>query len=130
MISKEECMKIVLQEVPEFSERWQAHLDYWEGETAGLCIDLAEFSDYTVNLIQNSQSSNLRVIFDLAERLLVEGSSEVKDAIATCFLENLINVAGTDKLDASKFVNFLGPQSRAYCRAWDEFTGVRTPGLW
>lgn len=79
-----------------------------------------------------SRMANLRtwpVVFDVAERLMVEGDNEVKDAVATCFLENLLNVASAGRIDASKFVDLLGPESRAYCRAWDEFTGVHTEGL-
>jgi hypothetical protein len=129
VISKEECMKIILQEVPEFDEHWQAHLKYWGDEEAGLCNDMSEFSKYAADLIQNGQFANLPVVFDVAERLMVEGDNEVKDAVATCFLENLLNIAGTEQLDASKFVDLLGPESRAYCKAWDEFTGVYTEGL-
>jgi hypothetical protein len=67
--------------------------------------------------------------------LLNEGDQAVRDAAATCFLENLINYTSSDDiprifLDPFSFVHYLGPKSKAYCRAWYEFTKIKTPGLW
>jgi hypothetical protein len=122
-------MKTILERVPAFRVQWQTHLDYWNGEDAGLCNDISQFSHYVTELVVNDQLENLSEIFNLIEQLTVDGDAEVKNAIATCFLENLLNVASTGRVDARKFVNLLGPKSRAYCKAWDEFTGVRTEGL-
>ncbi len=129
MITKTDCMKLILQQVPAFSERWQAHLCYWGDEEAGVCNDMAEFSHYVMDLIKNDELVNLPVIFDLVEQLMIDGSNEIQDVVATCFLENLLNAASGGRLDANKFAHLLKPESRAYCRAWDEFTGVYTEGL-
>ena len=47
----------------------------------------------------------------------------------TCFLENLMNRTPS-KIDPKTFVPLLGQRSREYCKAWDEFCGTRTDGLW
>lgn len=62
--------------------------------------------------------------------LLREGNQDVQDAAATCFLENILNYDSAGRLKASSFVHLLGTESKAYCKARDEFTGVKTPGLW
>lgn len=129
MVSKVDCMKLILEQIPAFRESWQAHLNYWDGEQAGLCNDVTEFSHYVVELIATEQVDDLKKIFNLIEQLQVDGDIEVQTAIATCFLENLLNVASAGRIDTKKFVDFLGPESRAYCKAWDEFTGVHTEGL-
>ncbi|NJN53980.1 MAG: hypothetical protein HC804_04000 [Anaerolineae bacterium] len=90
---------------------------------------MSEFSDYAADLILNEKLALLPEIFNLMEQFLVEGEPIVQDVTATCFLENLINRAGTT-LDPKTFVHLLGPKSIAYCQAWDEFTGVYTEGLW
>ncbi|MFB0533649.1 MAG: hypothetical protein ACETWR_01570 [Anaerolineae bacterium] len=54
MISKEERMKIILQ-----NERWQAHVNYRGNEETGLCNHMSEFSKYAADLIQNGQFANL-----------------------------------------------------------------------
>jgi len=50
-------------------------------------------------------------------------------AACVCFLENLQNKAGHGRFEYSRFIPYLGEKSKEYCRAWDEFTGVKSPGL-
>ena len=52
------------------------------------------------------------------------------NAICTCFLENLLNIASHNSISYARFIPYLGEKSKEYCRAWDEFTGVKSPGLW
>jgi len=122
-------MKVLLERFPGFSERWQAHLEYWAGEEAGLCNDVSEFGRYIRDLVACGETQALPAIFNLLEQLLVEGDSDVQDAVATCCLENLLNYFSAGAIPAESLVHLVGPQSRAYCQAWDEFTGVQTPGL-
>jgi hypothetical protein len=129
MISKAQCMDLIVSGVPEFGQAWEDHKNYWEGEEAGLCNDISAFSDYVGEQINQGKRDNLKTIFDLIEELLTDGDQDVKDAVATCFLENLVNLASANKLFSPDFVPFLGPNSRAYCKAWDAFTGVKTEGL-
>ncbi len=129
MTSKEECMRILVERFPGFSDRWRAHLEWWGEEEAGLCNDVAAFGRYVGDLIVEGDTSDVAAIFGAIEELLLEGDAEVKDAVATCCLENLLNSVSSGRIAAGTFVHLLGPQSRAYCRAWDEFTGVRTPEL-
>lgn len=129
MISKEQCMDLILSSVPEFGQAWEGHKDYWKGEEAGLCNDVAAFSDYVAEQINHGERDNLKTIFDLIEEMITEGDQDVQDVVATCFLENLINLASANKLYSPDFVPFLGPNSREYCKAWDRFTGVKTEGL-
>lgn len=126
MISKPDVMDAILEQVPAFQECWEMHLSYWGGEDAGLCNDMAAFSHYVVDLIGSGHLGSLDVIFDLVERFLQEGDQEVQDAVATCFLENLLNASSAGKVDISRFFSLLGIESRAYCRAWNRYTGVHT----
>ncbi len=130
MITAQECMQLVLSEVPGFRDAWQRHLDYWEGEPAGLCNDMTAFSRYVSDLIAQGNTHDLPAIFNLIEKLMVEGDEQVKDAAATCFIENLLNRASSGAIDARTFAPLLGKESLAYARAWDEFSGARTPGVW
>jgi hypothetical protein len=67
-------------------------------------------------------------IFDRIERLLINGNDSVKNAIATGLLETLLHSSKTEV--ASNFTIFIGKRSKEYCIAWDEFTGVKTFGLY
>lgn len=55
---------------------------------------------------------------------------DLDNASCTCFLENLINRASAGRISYDRFIPYLGEKSKEYCRAWDEFTGVKSPGLW
>lgn len=129
MIAQDRCMEEIVAAVPEFGPAWQAHLAYWDDEAAGLSNDVTEFAGFFVDSADTLPEERRREILALAERLLEEGDEAVKDAVATCFLETLLNAASGGEIAAERFVPHLGPQSRAFCRAWDEYTDVRTPGL-
>ena len=128
-IEQDECMKLILSKVPEFEAAWRDHLNYWEGEEAGLSNDVAEFSRFVVRNIATMEEAKKQEVFSLIEFLLTEGDEVVKTAVATCFLENLMNAMSANRLSHEDFVPFLRKKSRAHCKAWDEFTGVTTPGL-
>ncbi|HEV7301789.1 MAG TPA: hypothetical protein VGN72_20800 [Tepidisphaeraceae bacterium] len=63
------------------------------------------------------------------EHLLSKGNEEVKNAVATGLIEAVLDEISAGRLDASVIVNHLGPRTKAYCRAWDQFTGFKTEGL-
>lgn len=128
MINRLQCQSLMLETAPGFHPFWQDYLEEWQGvdEQPGACMDLAVFSRYVHQSIVENNPIPLPEIFQLIERLMQEGDEEVKTAAATCFLENLQN----RETPPASWVPLLGPASCEYCQAWDEFTGVATPGLW
>ena len=90
-------------------------------------MDMSCFSHYIIDLIaddsKNNHQKEIELTFIFIEKLMNEGTEEVQEAAATCFLENLLNAVSWDTILASSFVPLLGPESKKYCRAWDEFTG-------
>jgi len=129
MITSENCIELFLNKVPEFESSWKAHIDYWDGDSAGLSNDITEFSFFFIEHIDSFKSDKLESIFALVEGCLNYGTEPVKDAISTCFLENLVNFSSEAGLQAHLFEKFLGKKSREYCKAWDEFTGIKTKGI-
>jgi hypothetical protein len=63
------------------------------------------------------------------ETALEHGSKDVQDAVATGLIEAAMNAATRDPRGV-RFLRQLGPLARGYARAWDEFGGVKTPGIW
>jgi len=74
-------------------------------------------------------ASELECIVKLVEEALESGDPTEADGIATGFLEQILSLADEQPEAVRKVVAMLGPEARAYCVAWDRFTGVRTPGL-
>jgi hypothetical protein len=132
MVFKDDCTQLILTTFPEFKEssRWKEHLEFWNGSKAGIGNEMAVFGRFVADLIhEDVPPSVLEEFFSFIEMLMAEGDSIVKDIAATCFLENLLNYHSAGRIDALKFTHLLGPESRAYCKSWDEFTGVITPGV-
>lgn len=133
MVSETEALKSILTKFPDFESYWKKESqDLWGEDNQNITSAISSFSHYIRDmLIQNDEANEYLIArsFQMAEWLMNEGTKEVKDAVATCFLENLINAVGWGKFPASRFVHLLGKESKKYCRAWDEFTGVKTKGL-
>lgn len=98
-------------------------------------------TSYVINELINKHASVTQEELDIykyVEQIRVRYSDASDDtdefhldnAACTCFLENLINTASFGTIEYSRFIPFLGEKSKEYCRAWDEFTGVKSPGLW
>lgn len=92
--------------------------------------DMIAFSHYVIDLlrVRETPSSYIQDIFAYTEYLLLQGDEDVQNAVCTCFLENILNVT-PEQVDPKRFVQYLGEESRSYCRTWDAFTGVCTEGL-
>ena len=63
-----------------------------------------------------------RRVFALVERHLAGGSQSMRNGVATGFLEALASAVSSGRLDGPFLAGFLGPESRAYLDAWDQFT--------
>ncbi|MFZ9595026.1 MAG: DUF7674 family protein [Bdellovibrionia bacterium] len=131
MIQEKDCMEALLQVAPEFKARLEAHLLEW-GSESNLHFQMAEFSYFIKEKFRQGDYSNAPQVFARIEFLLSghNASEKVKNAVCTCFLENLINAFSEELNQLKIWIPLLGPESREYCKAWDQFTGVKTPGLW
>jgi len=130
MIQPTDVARLITESYPAFSERWNEQSYHWpdKGESPSACAVLCEFSHLISEKLGAEDFESIPAVFSLIERMLGEGTQDVMDAAATCFLENIHNRVPTTIAPGS-FVPFLGPLSRDYCRAWDKFCGVETKGL-
>jgi hypothetical protein len=133
MVFTDEATTIILKRFPDFanSKYWQECIDTF-GDERTMCSVMTFFGEYIEDLIIADKLSSVKKkeIFDLAEEFMCQGDSDVQNGVATCFLEDLINCASANRIKYSDFVPFLGKESKEYCKAWDEFTGVKSEGLW
>ncbi len=135
MTRPEDMMSDLLKLCPEFSRTWEDESYLWtdaDNGTFTVCGVLMAFSHHIADILRSSESPplypSLEPVFQYAERCM-NANEDVRTAAATCFLENLMNRT-PDQINPERFVPLLGPESRDYCRVWDEFCGVRTAGLW
>ena len=84
----------------------------------------------TKNFLQDNYD-DAEELFDLIELFIIEGDEQVKNAAITCFLGNLQNIASNENdFEDAHYVSLLRAKSIEHCKKWDEYTGVRTDGLW
>ena len=76
-----------------------------------------------------TRGANMVSILQLIEDLMQNGTEDVKNAVATGFWEAILAEASAGRFDFRSIIRQAGSASLDYCRAWDGFTGVRTPGL-
>lgn len=126
-IHAKQLIPLIKTKFPGFSPFWEKFESYW-GSDQGLTIELIPFSEYALSVINRHDDKTIKEIFDFVEKLLVHGDESVKNAIATSFLEHLLS-QDAEEIDFKKITKFFGKQTMGYCKAWDQFTGVKTPGI-
>lgn len=128
--------QVTFREFPDFlkSEYWRKYEPDRHIYSGKPHMDFSIFTDFIAEKIKNKEIASLRKIFEFLERCVASDDKDLGEAATTCCLENLINFSSSSDVDfyvdPKIFVPLLGPKSKEYCKAWDEFTKVKTPGLW
>ena len=127
-ITDENCISLIREKFPKFVPYWESFVSCWGGNQ-GLTVQMLPLCEFVVDVIKTNDQIEIKAIFDFVEFLICNGDESVKDAITTSVLEYLLS-KDPDEIKFSKFSKLLGENTIGYCRAWDEFTGVKTNGLW
>jgi len=111
--------------IPEFQNLWESDESGCNfGNDSTVHSVFSAFSDVVIDRLIDKTLDNSDQIFNFVESVVVAGG-DPSNAACTCFLENLIN----REVNPESFVSLMGPESVKFCKAWDEFTGVKTRGL-
>ena len=120
MITKELVIPLLLSACPSFSKRWEEHRAFYEDEEL-LYIDLGEFAHHLVELQKKNRTSEFPGVFDIIERMHLEGDDYVKDAATIGMLEGIQNVAGNLGVEPGIFEKYLKPVSAKRWRQVNDF---------
>ena len=101
----------------------------WVPDNPPPTVALGALGTTLISLQSTVTDDELSRIASTVERVLIEGSESAKNAVTTGFLEAVLSAAG-NKTTAPRFLGKLGQHARKYCKDWDQFCCVRTPGLW
>ena len=124
MISQADALRLLIQACPQIRAELIKDVEDWLHEDGSLSawMIFASASHYVADQLFRGQVDAIAHVFEVVEKSLVEGTEDVKNAAATCFLENLAN----REIDVRLYAPMLGKESLAYCRAWGAFTGRGT----
>ncbi len=100
----------------------------WAPEKPPVTFIMAEFGKVLANAARANNLGLLASGLSLVETCMMD-EQPVRDAVATGLLESLLSEASAQRLEFAVVAQCLGEKSKAFCREWDSFTGVDTPGL-
>ncbi|BAZ14304.1 hypothetical protein NIES4071_61470 [Calothrix sp. NIES-4071] len=117
----------ILAICPNFKE-WNKEHNWWTTDDGNFTLYglFAAFSHYILDcLIQDLYSETEMIkVFNFIESKMIKEDFDVYNAVATCFLENLMNNR-INITSSNKFIPLLGANSREFCQAWDD-----RPEIW
>ena len=103
-------MPLLVNACPSFSKRWEEHRDLY-GEEELLYADLGEFAHHLVELQKATRTEEFGDVFELIERMHLDGDQYVKEAATIGMLEGIQNVALNSGVEPESFVAYLKPES-------------------
>ena len=104
----------------QFNNNWEEFFEEWKNDKNGIpyYICLGDFAHYLINKIENSETDDFPKIFDVIEKLHIEGDSYVREAITVGLLESIQNIAGNK---ANLFIQFLLPETNRWWNKLNQF---------
>ncbi len=128
MITKEQVMPLLLEACPSFTEKWEEHRAFYDDEDL-LYVDLGEFAHHLVELHKTNQTREFPAVFEVIERLHLEGDDFVKEAATIGMLEGIQNVAGNSGLNPEEFSQYLKAESAKWWRQLNDFWDGKIPNV-
>lgn len=131
MILKHQVMEMLLNACPSFKEPWKEYFDYsyQPGDEQLLYVDLGEFAVHLVNLYKGKSLLEFPDVFEVIERLHIEGDDFVKESATIGLLEGIQNVAGNNDLNPEGFYEYLKPESQKWWDILNDFWSGRSPSV-
>jgi hypothetical protein len=144
MVFTNKYTKVLMERIPDFAisetlkNECEFEADAGQLSIAGVFNCLTSYVQYELMMNNELITKEEINIYNVIEEMITTYSgfpvnseeSDFDTAACTCFLENLINIADAGRVKYERFIPYLGKNSKNFCRAWDEFTGVKSPGLW
>ncbi|GAB5410569.1 MAG: hypothetical protein BalsKO_29340 [Balneolaceae bacterium] len=112
MLNLEDIVPMMLKACPSAREAWSEHLEWWEGEKAGDYNDIAVFSHHIVHCFKTGNEKEIKAAFKTIEKLINEGSDDVRGVAVVGFLEGVQNISSHEDFGYSVFEPYLHSSSK------------------
>lgn len=126
MITKEQVIPLLLNACPSFLKKWEEHRAIYEDEEL-LYVDLGEFAHHLVELLKVNRIEEFPAVFEIIERMHLEGDHYVQEAATIGMLEGIQNVAGNSGVEPEEFVEYLKPESAKWWQQLNDFWEAKIP---
>jgi len=126
MIRKDDVIPLLSDACPSYQARWQLYCGHSTYEPGLLYLDLADFADHLVGLLRGNNTEEFKQVFEVIERMHLDGDEYVREAATIGALEGIQNIAGNSGVDPERFVRFLGKTSKRRWKKLNDFWDGKT----
>lgn len=106
MITMDQVVPTILEVCPFYKKQWEKHIAFYEEDL--LYVFVPDLVNRIIELDKENKQKEILSIFEMIEKLLVEGDEEVQELIKIGILEDFRHILG---VDFEKFSKFLKPNS-------------------
>ena len=112
-------MDVLIDVCPSFRPAWDAFREDWKTSVDDLphYLVLADLARHLIGMLERSETESFAAIFQVVERLQLEGDDYVQEAAVVGLLEDLQNRNLHSITEPRQFLPFLGKESS---KAWDQ----------
>lgn len=118
-IQYEELSNLLIQEIPELTEKYRKELEWWEDEEPGPHNIYGDvLNPYLLGLLRkDNQNKKLKKVFSFIEELANSNSKKVQEVVAVTVLERL----STEPDLLKKAEKYMGPKTMQFLGELKEF---------
>jgi hypothetical protein len=115
MIDRTEMIPLLVEACPSFGPPWRKFRAEWANESELPCyIAIGEFARHLSTVLASGNEDVLRNVFDVVERLILEGDPYVQEAAVVGVIEDLQNSNLHSGTKPDQYLPYLLPQSRRW----------------
>jgi hypothetical protein len=128
ILDRDHAVSLLAEALPQLREELHRIREEWLPDQPPFTVLMGALGHALSASVGSLGDDAVQHIADILETLLRTGTEDVKDGLATGLFESLLASSETQP-GTIRLLKRLGPESAKYCREWDKFTGVKTPGL-
>ena len=106
MVTKEQVIPVILEVCPFYKKQTEKHLAFYEEDL--LYVFVPDLANNAIELDKDNKQREILLIFEVIEKLFVEGNDEVREIIEIGVLEDFRHIFGESY---EKFSKYLKPNS-------------------
>ena len=126
-IQQDQVMPLLLQACPSFTEACEEHRRYWDNDERLLYVDLGELARHVVQFTHRDAVGELAAVFEVVDRLILEGDDFVQTAIIVGLLEDIQTLAGHAGVDLNAFESYMKPETAYWWQRTRDFWDRNIP---
>lgn len=120
ILTREKVFPLLIEASPQFESIWQEFYEDFKDDREGIpyYVCLGYFASYLVEKLESGNTADFPNIFQVVERLHIEGDYYVSEAATIGLLEGIQNIAGPY---ANQFLPYLLPETKKWWKKLNDF---------